>query len=149
MKKITSMFFFALTFLSCHKDNQSLDFDITKVYAENAAKVTITNGIWGTIAFKEGNCMPTPQPQLSTCKTYPVKRTVRIYEYTTIDNAIPKKATAFYDSFSSRLIKEIETDDNGFFQTSISPGHYTIVVVENGKLYVNGFDGASALRAAC
>jgi YD repeat-containing protein len=46
----------------------------------------------------------------------------------------------FYDSFSTRLIKEFETDDNGFFQVDIPVGRYTITVVENGKLYTFGWD---------
>ncbi|MGI8952821.1 MAG: hypothetical protein ACR2FN_14705 [Chitinophagaceae bacterium] len=135
-------------FGNCHKDNQNQPSgcDIQKVYADNASKVTITNGIWGTVSFMEGNCMPTTQPGLSTCKTCPVKRTLRIYEYTTPGNATLNITTTFYDSFSTRLIKEIDTDNDGFFQTNIPSGHYTIVVIENGKLYVCSFDGQGGLN---
>src|SRR5262245_48942879 len=128
---------------SCHKKAGSNDdqytCDMQKVKAMNAGKVSITNGVWGTIAFTEGDCMPTMLPA-STCKTCAVKRTVRIYEYTTYQQATPSNGSRFFDSFSTNLIKEVETDDLGFFQTELPAGKYTIAIVENGKLYANGGD---------
>lgn len=137
-----------LLFLSCRKDEKSqpaAGCDIQKVYVDNASKVTISNGIWGTVAFTEGNCMPVVPPTSSTCKTCPVKRTVRIYEYTTFSQAIPQDGRGFYDSFSTQLVKEFDTDSGGFFQTELAPGNYTIVVLENGKLYTFGLDGQGGL----
>lgn len=131
---------------SCHKktdSSSSVSCDMPKVYAINAAKVTVTNGVWGTIASTEGNCMPAVIP--GNCKTCPVKRTVKIYEYTTRSQASPSNATIFFDSFSTNLVKEVETDDDGFFQTELPVGQYTIVIVENGKLYSNGGDGSGGL----
>ena len=62
---------------------------------------------------------------------------MRIYEYTLAKQATPTNNTEgrFYDSFSTRLIKEVESDDNGFFQASLPAGKYTLVAIENGKLY--------------
>jgi len=148
MKKIAyPLSILTLLFLSCQKVEKSpaVHCDIQKVYAENASKVTITSGIWGTVAFMEGNCMPVVPPASSTCKTCPVKRTVRIYQYTTFHQASPQNGQSFYDSFSTPLVKELNTDSNGFFQTELAPGNYTIVVVENGKLYASGFDGQGGI----
>ncbi len=100
---------------------------------ENSAKVTIKNGVWGTVSFMEGNCMPIIGLN-TTCKNCPVRRIVRIYQYTTENQAIKSGIISFYDSFSTQLIKEVETDDNGFFQTELSAGEYTMVIIENGKL---------------
>ncbi len=116
-----------------------------QVYADNAKKLTITNGIWGTVALMEGNCMPVAPPTSSTCKTCPVKRTIKIYDYTLQSQTTPQISNGLYDSFSTQLIKEVDADDNGFFQVDIPPGHYTIVAVENGKLYAFGFDGQGGL----
>ena len=112
-------------------------------------KVTITNGLWGTVAFMEGNCMlvlPAP-PACSDCKTCPVRRTVRVYEYTMPDQATQQKISEFYDGFSTQLIEEVETDEAGFFQVDIPAGLYTIVVVENGKLYTFGWDQQGGLSS--
>ena len=116
-----------------------------KVQDDNASKVTIPIGIWGTVALMEGNCMPVVPPTASTCKTCPVKRTLRIYDYTKPDQASPSRSGTFYDSFTTTLIKEITTDDDGFFQTEIAPGHYTIVAVEKGKMYAFGPDGQGGI----
>lgn len=146
MKIIFRFCFLLFAITSCHKENPNLSTgcDIQKVYADNAAKVTITNGVWGTVSSMEGNCMPVVQP--SSCKNCPVKRTVKIYQYTLISNATPSNnSSIFFDSFNTALITQVETDANGFFQTTIPPGNYTIVVVENGKLYANGTDGQGGL----
>lgn len=144
----------ALLFQSCQKkakDEQEetappvAACNIQKTYADNAAKVTIANGVWGTVAFMEGNCMPIIDPANTTCKTCPVKRKVRIYEYTTRSQAIPQNATSFYDALNTQLVKEIDTDDAGFFQTDLAAGTYTVVVIENGKFYAFGFDGTGGI----
>jgi hypothetical protein len=137
-----------LLFLSCHKDpkiQQMPSCDIKKAYVDNALKITITTGIWGTVAFMEGDCMPVVPPTSSTCKTCPVKRTVRIYEYTRFNQAIPQNGWSFYDNFTTQLIKELDTDNNGFFEAELAPGNYTIIVLENGKLYTFGLDGQGGL----
>lgn len=147
--RIISILFASFILFGCIKDKkeQSTNCDIQAAYINNALKVTVTNGIWGTVAFKEGNCMPVlPSPPApSSCKTCPVKRTVRIYEYTTRNQATPQSTEVFYDSFNTQLIKEIETDNEGFFQAEIAPGNYTIVVMENGRLYAFGHDGQSGI----
>lgn len=149
MKIICGFCLLLFTLIGCDNDNHMenpAECDIQKVYTDNAKKLTIANGIWGTVSSMEGNCMPVIQPGSTTCKHCPVKRMVKIYEYTLLGNATPSgNSPIFFDSFKTRLIKQLDTDDNGFFQTSIPPGQYTIVVVENGKLYANGSDGQGGL----
>jgi len=120
--------------------------DIQKVHENNASKVTITNGIWGTVALMEGNCMPVIEPATTTCKTCPVKRIIRIYEYTTFSQATPQNGLGFYDSFTTQVIKELDTDSDGFFQTELPQGTYSIVILENGKLHATYFDGQGGLN---
>jgi hypothetical protein len=146
MKRLFFLCLISIPFFSCHKDKEGeKSCDMAKVLEDNAKKATVTNGIWGTIAFMEGNCMPMILPSGNSCKTCPVKRTVRIYESTQVDQATPQNFGGFYDSFSTKLIKELDTDKNGFFQTAIAPGQYTIVVVENGKLYTFGASNSGTL----
>jgi hypothetical protein len=145
MKNIITIFLMTVIASNCSKkdvkDNTSKPpCDIQKTYSENSAKVTIKNGVWGTVSFMEGNCMPIIDPQTTTCKNCPVKRIVRIYQYTTENQAVKSGTISFYDSFSTQLVKQIETDDNGFFQTDLPAGKYTMVVIENGKLYTSSGD---------
>src|SRR5689334_17360149 len=101
----------AILIQGCGKEtttNTALGCDIQKVYEANALKVSITNGIWGTVVFMEGNCMPVIEPTTSSCRTCPVKRTIRIYAYTTLSQATPQNGQSFYDSFTTQLIKELD-----------------------------------------
>ncbi|HEX6914912.1 MAG TPA: hypothetical protein VF145_06705 [Chitinophagaceae bacterium] len=146
MKGIFCMFLFVAAFVSCCRKQTAAVLpvcNINQTYASNAARATVTNGIWGTIASMEGNCMPVVNPM--TCKTCPVQRKVRIYAYTQYSQATPQGANSFYDSFGTQLVKEVDADADGFYQADLAPGQYTIVVIENGKLYAFGFDGNAGI----
>ncbi len=134
-----------LFFVQCNKKHSSDDCNICniqKTYTLNAAKVTITNGIWGTVSSMEGNCMPPVAPNSKTCTHCPVQRTIKIYNYTTLSQATPTaNSSVFYDSFNTALVAQINSDADGFFQVNLPSGQYSIAIVENGKLYANGSDG--------
>ena len=142
------LFILVLTILGCTKSklNKS-DCDIQQVYQDNAAKPTITDGVWGTVSFTQGNCMPVVGSGISGCVTCPAQRTVRIYEYTSMDQAsYISGSSGFYESFQTQLIKEIQSDANGFYEAALPVGTYTIVVIENGKLYANLSDGHGGIN---
>jgi hypothetical protein len=66
--------------------------------------------------------------------------------YTLITDAITTDPyNIFFNSFNTQLVTQVDTDDNGFFQVNIPAGHYSIVIVENGKLYANVRDGQGGL----
>lgn len=151
MKKLLRLCVFAVFFLSCHKKDSSSstpnNCDIQQVYAGNARKVTLANGIWGTVSSMEGNCMPVVPPGSSACRNCPVQRTVKIYQYTLLSDAVASDPyKIFFDAFTTRLVTQVETDNDGFFQADIPAGHYSIVVVEGGKLYANSRDGWGGLN---
>lgn len=147
MKKFFILFALAFVFFSCHKNPVAQEAcNLPQVYADNAKKVTITNGIWGTVSSMEGNFMPTVPPSTNGKKNCPVQRTVKIYPYTMFDNATRSGSSPyFFDSFNSPLVAEVDADENGFFQIDIPAGHYSIAVVEEGKLYANGIDEQGGL----
>ncbi len=146
MKKLFIGTFILLSFLSCNKNNSSnKECNIQKIYIDNAVKVTITDGVWGTVSSIEGNCMPPTQP--SICTHCPVKRVVQFYQYTLVVNAVSfNNSTVFFDSFKSLLIAQAVSDDDGFFQLNIPTGTYSVVIIENGKLYANARDGIGGLN---
>ena len=148
MKKVlkyVAIIFTALIFIQCNEKLTAENYnvcDIQKVYTKNAAKVTISSGVWGTVSSMEGNCMPPIAPNSTTCTNCAVQRTIKIYQYTTLSNATPSaNSSVFYDSFNTALVAQVNTDSEGFFQVNLPAGNYTIAIVENGKLYANGFDG--------
>lgn len=132
---------------SCDKDDSPVvGCDMNQVYTTNATKVTITNGLWGTVSNTEGNCMPMVGPG-STCKTCPVQRVVKIYPYTLRSQATVSGSTVvFFDSFNTTLVAETTADANGFYQVNLPAGTYSVAIVEDGKLYVNSFDSAGGLN---
>jgi len=136
---------------SCHKDKAQTPTpatcDIQQTYTLNATKVTITSGIWGTVVSQEGNCMPVVGPG-STCKTCPASRKVQFYQPTTSANATPTPNTpGFYDSFNTTLVKEVTADNDGFFEVNIPSGMYSVIIIENGKIYAPGSNGQGILNA--
>ena len=147
MRSLVTLILSLLLLAGCSKEAQeaAADCDVKTAYEANLSKATIQNGVWGTVAFMEGNCMPVFDPKSSTCKTCPVQRTVRFYEYTLRSQATPQNGGAFFDSFSTQLVKEVVSDGQGFFQAELPAGKYTVVVVENGKLYTFGFDAQGGL----
>lgn len=148
MKNYVVAFLLILFFTACNKDQpKTTGCDMEKVNNENALKVTVADGIWGTVASMEGNFMPMVPPVSGRGTTCPVKRTVRIYAYTTLADATRSaNSVVFFDSFSTPLIKEVITDENGFFQAQLPAGNYTIVTIEDGKLYAGGSDGSGGLN---
>ena len=150
MRKIITFCLLLSVLYSCHKDDHKTDSgvcDIYQTYLTNAAKVTITNGVWGTVSRMSGNCMPMFGPGPSSCTHCPAQRTVKIYQYTLLSNATSSSnSLVFFDSFNTQLVAEVAADADGFFQATIPPGHYTIAVVENGKLYANGGDGQGGIN---
>jgi hypothetical protein len=147
MKGLMVIVIAVMTFSSCTRKTISSSCDIQKIYTGNSAKVTVSAGVWGTVSSMEGNCMPMVGPGPSSCKNCPVKRTVRIYQYATRSQATQSGTqSGFYTSISTPLIKEVETDESGFFQTELQQGQYSLVVVEDGKLYANISDGQGGLN---
>lgn len=146
MKRLFLLYLLATVFFSCHKANNATrtGCNMQQVYADNAKKVTIISGIWGTVSDMEGDCMP---GLTNTCKNCPVQRTIKIYQYTLQANATPSNnSSVLFDSFNSPLIAEVDADTSGFFQANIPSGHYSIAVVQNGKLYANSLDGLGGLN---
>lgn len=123
-----------LVITACRKDPGS---HMEDVYRANEKKVTITQGVRGTVSFAEGDFMPGHV----TGKIYPVQRTVCIYEPTSDSQLISHDhpQSTFFDTITSRLITKVESDGDGFFQTELPSGKYTMVVIEEGRYYANSW----------
>jgi hypothetical protein len=103
------------------------------------AQKNFTTGIKGTVYFKEGNFMPSPDGMSKGSGT-PVKRTLYVYEPTTDADVVSDEST-FYTAIKTKKVKTLRSDANGRYAAALKPGKYSIFIQEKGKLYANGFDG--------
>ncbi len=119
--------------------------DMMAIQQSNSARVTIANGVWGTVSLKQGDCMPTTS-KTSTCSACPVEREVRIYSYTTLQDIEPATDNpSLAKSFKTQLIKTVMADDQGFYQADLPAGKYSVVIVEDGNLYLNVLDNEGGI----
>ncbi len=136
--------------LGCTKTKQAADdvdeqCNMTAIYASNANKVNITNGVWGTTSIVQGDCMPNFGGR-SSCSTCAIQREVRVYEYTKNADAIKDKTGGpFYESFKTKLIQSVQTDSKGFYQVKLPNVVFTVVIVEKSLLYAPLSDGLGGL----
>jgi hypothetical protein len=115
----------------------------------NKNKISVTEGIIGTLVKTEGNCMPSiiDDIKTSTCKQFPVKREIFIYEYTTSKDVKQVDYSSFYEEVNTELVATTTCDDEGFFELTLKPGKYSVFVKEGEYLYANGFDGEGGISS--
>ncbi len=119
--------------------------NIEDVILDNMAKITISQGIAGTVIYKEGNFMPPVVPGSGVI--YPLSRKVYLYDYAQVFN-LPLGHFIEPDSVTSTLLSQIKSDINGFYQFNISDtGIYSIFVKENGKYYNDYMDGSHGVNS--
>jgi len=104
------------------------------------------SGISGTVYRLSGNHMPAPNrhPHLSgdTGRTSGarsgVKATVCIFPLTADNQVIRPAGTGssspYYKAVLTHLIRQVDTDDKGYFQVALPPGTYS-VFTKNGDLF--------------
>lgn len=95
-------------------------------------------GIKGHVYLETGNRMPTigePSPEPIGIKTI-----LYIYELTNINDVQREGQSAFYHSVNTALVKEVETDDKGFFRVKLKPGNYSLFVKKGDRFYSSQFD---------
>lgn len=127
--------------LSCDKDDSVLSevhLKTNSCYSEqdpprNTAKVSIEQGIWGDIWLWKGDFMPTIGRGI-ICQ---VKRTVYIYELTTMDDVDQIDFSPLFSNIYTDLITTVESDAEGFFQVSLEPGTYSLFIMEGDNFYSN------------
>ncbi|HQA92427.1 MAG TPA: hypothetical protein PL115_02020 [Bacteroidales bacterium] len=144
MKPLYLLPLLLLFLVSCEiQDDPNYSGNLDAIIENNKSKITISTGIAGTLLKVEGNCMPIIGSG-STCRTYPVSRTLNIYEYTTIKDV--EGWGPLYDGVNTKLVATCKADKEGFFQTKIKPGKYSIFICEGKKFYANGGDGYGGIN---
>lgn len=97
-------------------------------------------GIYGYVRLKSGNCMPTLAEEglySNTCNTTVVSRKVYIRELTN-DTDFGR----LYQENKTRLIGEVQSDSNGYYELSLSAGKYSVFVEDNGQEWCYSYSGS-------
>lgn len=95
-------------------------------------------GIEGRVLLISGNQMPSPDLKPSPGRG--IKTTLYIYQLTNINQVNRQGQSAFYSSIGTKLVKKIETKDNGYFKVKLSPGQYSVFIMKDTLFYANRFD---------
>lgn len=102
----------------------------------------------GTVEFWSGDFMPTFPGDDRTGTVEKVSRKLFLFERALLARDVTlsdEGDPTFYESINTQLIAISESDANGEFSIIAPPGHYTLVVEENGLFYANSFDGDGAV----
>ena len=111
---------------------------VPKIIEPVALNETINQGVCGSIVWKSGNLMPSPDSQVPKPKG--VQRELFVYEITNDQQATLQNG--FYKAIVTNLIKSVKSDAEGKFCLALPEGKYSLFVKEGEKgLYANQFDG--------
>lgn len=101
-----------------------------------------TQGIVGQLYWIEGNLMPRVTDSGAEIPKKPekekVKRTIRIYERTHINQATMEGT--LFTNIETPMVAEIETEEDGSFILGLAPGQYSIFTVEDTGYFANVYD---------
>lgn len=115
---------------------------------DNSRQILIWNGIeykkdkgtiYGTVRLREGNCMPGVYPGSgapSSCRTIITASKVYIYPL-----LAPSQVTEVNGSWTplnpQLLIKQVVTNQQGYYEVQMPPGTYSVFAEDNGQKYCN------------
>ena len=121
-----------------HKKPKKVKVIAPKTIEPVASNDSINQGICGSIIWKSGNLMPSPDSQVPKPKG--VQRELFVYELTNSEQATLQNG--FYKAIVTNLIKSVKSDAEGKFCLALPEGKYSLFVREGDKgLYANQFDG--------
>ena len=99
-------------------------------------------GITGTITWLEGNQMPMVTEHGKAADKVapkPIKRVVKVYPLIKFSDL--RMEEGLFTAVAGQPITEVESNDSGAYSIQLSPGRYSVFVVEENGLFSNVFDG--------
>ncbi len=144
MKKLVLIFYLIslLSSLSFSQTQKKKEHKKTKNYETSGCRgytalETPNQGICGSIVWKSGNLMPSPDRIVPKPKA--VQRELFVYELTNTQQATLQNG--FYKAIVTGLVKSVKSDSYGKFCVELPEGKYSLFVKEGEKgLYANQFD---------
>ena len=95
-------------------------------------------GLKGYVLRESGNRMPSPdEPPV---KPRGMKTTLYIYQLTNITDVVRKDQSPFFSSISTSLVKQVETNEKGYFKVKLKPGIYSLFVKKDDLFFSSQVD---------
>lgn len=82
--------------------------------------------------------MPSPDEKRQPPKG--IKTDVYIYELTSSGQVTAGDRPGFYRSVNTKLVKQVSTNETGFFKVYLPVGKYSVFTKVDGAFYANIFD---------
>ena len=95
-------------------------------------------GARGHVYLVSGNQMPSPDNGPSNTKG--IKTTLYIFGLTNVTEVSRDRNSAFYHDITTELVKQVETDEDGYFKVDLKPGWYSLFVKKGILYYSSQFD---------
>lgn len=97
----------------------------------------IKQGVYGKVTLASGDCMPSAGPELEK-KCFMGGISTKVYVR---EPASTKNMDSVYLKIPTKLITVADSNNDGFYETELPAGTYSIFVEDNGKEYCNFDDG--------
>lgn len=134
------IFLSLIVFQSCQKNEP---INMYNIIEDNISKISISQGIAGTVYYREGNFQPVVEPGSGI--EYPLSRNVFLHAYT--DPRMSHSVFIELDCVKTDILSQIQSDANGFYQFEISEiDTFSIFVKEDNKYYLDFMDGQGGLN---
>jgi hypothetical protein len=101
---------------------------------EKVIPISISQGIAGSIIFKQGEFDASGKLSSEEGVLYGVQRKIYIYARTNI-RAVDLGESDFIHHVHEQLVDSMESNPDGYFQKEMVPGNYSLFILENNRLY--------------
>jgi hypothetical protein len=97
-------------------------------------------GIEGIVYPVSGNRMPSPNRKPGPSSPRGIKSTVYVFELTNISQVTRQGQTSYYPMINTKLVRQADTDDTGYFKIDLPPGHYSVFTRKGDLFYASRRD---------
>src|SRR5882757_10876795 len=98
-------------------------------------------GIEGIVYPVSGNRMPSPNRKPGPAGgPRGIKSTVYVFELTNISQVTRQGQTSYYPMINTKLVRQADTDDTGYFKIELPPGHYSVFTRKGDLFYASRRD---------
>jgi hypothetical protein len=95
----------------------------------------VKQGVRGYVRELKGNQMPSPGVPKQKGKGFPA--TICIFTLVNVSQVDADPKPSFYKVIHARLVKTVQADSTGYFETSLDTGRYSLFIKIGGLFYAS------------